>query len=51
MVSNATKIRLVCNRIDEFCRRKPMPESAASISAGMILMNEDAMAIRMPVTM
>jgi hypothetical protein len=27
-----------------------MPESAARISAGMMLMNEDAMAIRMPVT-
>ena len=28
-----------------------MPESAASISAGMMLMNEDAIATRMPVTM
>src|SRR5215469_8754248 len=28
-----------------------MPESAARISAGMMLMNEDAMATRIPVTM
>ena len=51
MVSKATKMRLVCSSTEDCCSRKPMPESAARISAGMMLMNEDAIATRMPVTM
>src|SRR3954466_8929686 len=51
MVSSATKMRLVCSRMEDCCSRKPMPESAARISAGMMLMKDDAIAMRMPVTM
>ena len=50
MVRSATKMRLVCSRIEDCCSRKPMPESAARISAGMMLMKDEAMAMRIPVT-
>ena len=42
-------MRFVCSSKPDCCKRYPSPLSAASISAGMMAMNDDAMATRMPV--